>query len=113
YVGHVLMENRNGLVVDACATPSSKTAEREAALKMLEQLTRTLDAETGQPLAITAGADKAYQEEKFVTGVRQLNIVSHVAEYEPNPKWPNWLTEEERQHPGFNISQRKRKLVEK
>lgn len=40
-------------------------------------------------------------------------MVPHVAEYEPNPKWPNWLTEQERSSEGFAISQRKRKLVEK
>ena len=40
-------------------------------------------------------------------------MIPHVAEYERNPYWPNWLTEQERQDPGFAISQRKRKLVEK
>lgn len=113
YLGHVVMENRNGLVVDACATQSSKTAERDAALKMLGRLPRQTDAKTGKTQPITVGADKAYQEEKFVEGVRQLQVIPHVAEYEPNPKWPNWLSEEERQHPGFGISQSKRKLIEK
>lgn len=113
YLGHVVIENRNGLVVDACASQSSKTAERDAALKMLGQLPRQSDPETGKTQPITVGADKAYQEKTFVEGVRQLQAVPHVAEYEPNPKWPNWLTEEERQHPGFSISQSKRKLIEK
>lgn len=113
YLGHVVLENRNGLVVDACATKSSTTAERDAALKLLGRLPRKNDATTGKTQPITVGADKAYQEEKFVKGVRQLEGVPHVAEYEPNPKWPNWLTEEERRHPGFNISQSKRKLIEK
>ena len=40
-------------------------------------------------------------------------MVPHVAEYTPNPKWPSALTEAERNHPGFAVSQRKRKLVEK
>jgi len=40
-------------------------------------------------------------------------VIPHVAEYTPNDKFPNWLTPEERQHPGFAISQKKRKLVEK
>ena len=107
YLGHVVTENRNGLVVEACATQSSATAEREAGLQMLGQLRRRTNRQ------ITVGADKAYQEEKFIHGLRRLRVLPHVAEYEPNPKWPNWLTEEERQHPGFSISQRKRKLVEK
>lgn len=113
FLGHVVMENRNGLVVKACATQSSKTAEREAGLEMLGKLPRHIDAQSGKTRPITVGADKAYQEETFVRGVRQLHGIPHVAEYEPNPKWPNWLTEEERQHPGFSISQSKRKLIEK
>jgi transposase len=113
YLGHVVMENRNGLVVDACATQSSTTAERDAALKMLGRLPRKNDPKTGKTQPLTVGADKAYQEEKFVKGVRQLEGVPHVAEYEPNPKWPNWLSEEERQQEGFGISQSKRKLIEK
>ena len=53
-----------------------------------------------------------YQEEKFIAGLRQRQVIPHVAEYRANDQWPNWLTEEERQHPGFAISQKKRKLVE-
>jgi len=113
FMGHVLMENRNGLVVGACGTQSSKTAEWEAGLTMLGQLPRPIDPATGKPRPITAGADKAYQDKSFIEGARKLQVVPHVAEYEPNPKWPNWLTEEERQHPGFSISQRKRKWIEK
>lgn len=113
FQGHVVIENRNGLVVAGCGTQSSKTAEGEAALKMLEKLPRQIDPETGQQQPITVGADKAYQSKSFVEGARKLQVVPHVAEYEPNPKWPNFLTEEERRDPGFSISQSKRKLVEK
>ena len=113
YLGHVLIENRNGLVVAACATQSSTTAEREAALGMLEARGRSPDPVSQGPPAITLGADKLYQEEKFIAGLRQRRVVPHVAEYQSNEDWPNWLTEEERQHPGFACSQRKRKLVEK
>lgn len=45
--------------------------------------------------------------------MRQRQVVPHVAEYEPNRHWPNWLSEQERQDPGYAISQRKRKLIEK
>lgn len=113
YLGHVLIENRHGLVVAACATQSSTTAEREAALAMLEARGRSPDPMREGPPAITLGADKLYQEEKFLAGLRERKVIPHVAEYAPNDKWPNWLTEAERQHPGFAISQRKRKLVEK
>ena len=108
YLGHVIIENRNGLVVTACATQSSTAAEREAALAMLDQMyPRAPD----QP--ITLGADKLYQERKFIEGLRQRRVVPHVAEYSPSPKWPNFLSEAERNDPGFPVSQKKRKLVER
>jgi len=109
YLGHVLTENRNGLVVAALATQAGAAAEREAALRMIDQQpgrARLTDA-------ITLGADKSYHHEQFVQQLRQRLIVPHVAEFAPNPKWPSFLTEEERNHPGFAISQNKRKLVEK
>jgi hypothetical protein len=61
----------------------------------------------------TLGADKSYQQEGFVNGLRAERVAPHVAEYAPNPKWANWLTENERRDGGYSISQRKRKLVEK
>ena len=113
YLGHVITENRNGLVVAACATQSSKKAEAEAGLQMVDGIKRKIIPGVSELQVITLAADKAYQEENFITGLRLRRIIPHVAEYQPNPKWPNWLTEEERQHPGFGISQGKRKLVEK
>jgi len=109
YLGHVLIENRSGLVRAALVTPCSTWAEREAALTLLDQMGRG-----NEPIrAITLGADKLYQEQEFIAGLRRRNVVPHVAEYEANPHWPNWLSEQERQDPGYAISQRKRKLVEK
>lgn len=105
YLGHVITENRNGLVVAAMATQAGNSEERRAALKMLKGLKRR------EPM--TLGADKSYQEEGFVRGLRDQQVVPHVAEYAPNPKWANWLTESERNDPAFSVSQRKRKLVEK
>jgi hypothetical protein len=105
YLGHVIIENRNGLIVTAMATQASATAEREAALSMLKRLKRKKQS--------TMGADKGYQQEDLVEALRASHVIPHVAEYEPNPKWPNWLTEAERTHPGFPVSQRKRKLIEK
>ena len=109
YLGHVLTENRNGLVVAALATQAGAAAEREAALRMIDQQrgrARRTDA-------ITLGADKSYHHEQFVEQLRQRLVMPHVAEFAPNPKWPSFLTEQERNHPGFAISQNKRKLVEK
>jgi transposase len=105
YLGHLITENRNGLVVAAMATQSGNAAEREAALKLLKRIKR------GKRM--TLGADKSYQEETFVRGLRAEQVRPHVAEYTPNPKWRSWLTEQERSDPGLAVSQRKRKLVEK
>jgi transposase len=105
YLGHLITENRNGLVVAALATQAGNAEERRAALKMLKRLKR------GK--AMTLGADKSYQDEEFVRGLRAERVAPHVAEYAPNPKWANWLTEGERTDAGFVVSQRKRKLVEK
>jgi transposase/IS5 family transposase len=105
YLGHLITENRNGLIVAAMATKAGNAAEREAGLTMLKRLKR--DG------AITLGADKSYQEEHFVGALRRHGVRPHVAEYAPNPKWLNWLTEAERGDPGMALSQKKRKLVEK
>ena len=105
YLGHVLTENRNGLIVAAEATQAGTAEERRAALRMLRRL---------KPRQrITLGADKSYQEENFVSGLRREGVVPHVAEYKPNAKWRNWLMESERNDAGMALSQRKRKLVEK
>ncbi len=105
YLGHVITENRNGLIVTAMATQAGNAAERLAALEMVKRLKRR-----GR---ITLGADKSFQEERFVSGLRKAAVTPHVAEYKLNPKWPSWLTEAERSDPGLAISQKKRKLVEK
>ena len=105
YLGHVITENRNGLIVTAMATQAGNAAERLAALEMVKRLKRR-----GR---ITLGADKSYQEERFVSGLRKAEVTPHVAEYKLNTKWPSWLTEAERSDPGLAVSQKKRKLVEK
>jgi transposase len=76
YLGHVLMENRNGLVVAACATQSSATAEREAALRLLDARRRAPQQVNENTAALTLGADKHYQEEKFITALRRRKVVA-------------------------------------
>ena len=66
-MGHALMENRNGLVVDACLTPADGHAERVAALHMIEP-------RADRPQAITLGADKAYDAEDFVNELRSMKV---------------------------------------
>jgi hypothetical protein len=114
YLGHVMIENRNGLVVAACARQSSTKAEREAALAMLQERgRRPCEVKKKGLPAITLGADKLYQEEKFIAALRRRKVIPHLAEYAANDHWPNGLSKKERQDAGMAISQRKRKLVEK
>jgi len=99
FTGHVLMENRNGLVVDVAITQATGTAEREAALDMLE----------GVPVSrrITIGADKGYDTADFVTMCRRMNVTPHVARRETS-KVDGRTT----RHAGYQASQRIRKRVE-
>jgi Transposase DDE domain len=114
YLGHLLTENRNGLVVGAGVTEAGTRAEREAALEMLREMLAAKSGAEREKKPVTLGADKSYQEERFIAGLRKLGVIPHVAEYEKeSAQWPNWLTMEEREHEGFAISRKKRKLVEK
>jgi transposase len=115
YLGHLVMENRNGLVMKSCVTLSGTREEREAALAMLTCVLseRRRKRKPGEELgAVTVGGDKGYQEEKFIQGLRDLQAIPHIAEYETNAHWANWLTASEREDPGFATSQAKRKLIE-
>src|SRR5215211_846854 len=71
FMGHVLMENRNGLAVDAMLTRATGTAEREAALSMLDRRRRG-----GR---VTLGTDKAYDVTAFVQDLRDRTVTPHVA----------------------------------
>ncbi|MES1942459.1 transposase, IS4, partial [Salinisphaera sp. T5B8] len=73
YIGHVLTDNRHALVVDAETTQASGTAEVDAALTML-------DRRPGKR-RLTVGADKGYDQHRFVTGARQANVTPHVAQH--------------------------------
>jgi transposase len=102
YLGHVLMENRNGLVVDSRLTFATGKAEREAALEMLREL-------SGQS-RVTVGADKGYDTADFVKDVRELNVTPHVAQNISGRR--SAIDDRTTRHEGYAISQRKRKRVE-
>ena len=102
YQGHVLMENRNGLVVNALLTQASGTAEREAALLMLQQ--------RPQKKRVTVGGDKAYDTKDFVADLRACQVTPHVAQN--NKRRKSAIDERTTRHPGYEVSQRKRKRVE-
>src|ERR1700692_2635400 len=72
YLGHALVENRNGLIAAAMVTHADGFAERDAALLMLEQKQR------GRSRRITVGADKAYDAKDFVRTVRELHVPRYV-----------------------------------
>ena len=102
YIGHVLMENRSGLVVDARLTLATGTAEREAAVAMVE-------AVPGRH-RITVGADKAYDTKDFVAALRELNAAPHVAQNTRNRR--SAIDGRTTRHPGYAVSLRIRKRIE-
>ena len=114
YMGHTLIENRNGLAVAAEASEAGNAAERAAAVAMLDR-TVAPKQERGPELEITLGADTLYQEEKFIEALRQRAVAPHVSEYtqESSNLGKNSLSEAERADQRRAISQKKRKLIEK
>jgi transposase len=102
FMGHVLMENRHGLIITPRLTAATGTAEREAAVGLVE----------GVPgrHRITVGADKAYDTHDFVQSLRALNAVPHVAQNRTGRT--SAIDGRTTRHPGYAISQRLRKRVE-
>jgi transposase len=102
YLGHALMENRNGLAVDGRLTRATGTAEREAALDMIDGL--------GGTHRITLGADKAYDTADFVAELRARGVTPHVAQNDTYRR--SAVDERTTRHESYVMSQRKRKRVE-
>lgn len=105
YMGHVLMENRNGLVVDAVTTRVSGHAERLAALEMLDGM---IDPDAGR--RITLGADKGYDARDFVAELRERGATPHVAQNQSGRR--SAIDGRTTRHPGYAISLRIRKRIE-
>ena len=101
HMGHLMTENRNGLIVDVRLTPPSGTAEREAALEMIQD-----NARRGS----TIGADKAYDQADFVAGCRAHGCVPHVAQNTTNRR--SAIDARTTRHSGYGVSQQKRKKIE-
>ena len=102
YSGHVLMENRNGLVADVEVLQANGTAERDAALVMIEAI-------PGED-RVTVGADKGYDTRDFVAEARNMNVTPHVAQNTKGRK--SAIDGRTTRHPGYAVSQQKRKRVE-
>ena len=113
YQGHALIENRNGLAVAAQATQAATVAEREAAIRIIDEVVVPKE-ERAPEKEITLGADTQYQDSKFIEALRQRAIAPHVSEYTAGRNMAkNSLTEAERNAARRAISQKKRKLIEK
>jgi transposase len=102
FTGHALMENRNGLLVDLMLTQATGTAEREAALDLLDR--------RGNRKRITVGADKAYDTSDFIAGCRAINVTPQVAQH--TTKRRSRIDRRTTRHPGYALAQRIRKRVE-
>jgi transposase len=103
FMGHGLMENRHGLLVDASLTLADGHAERVAALYMIEP-------HADRPHSITLGADKAYDAEDFVNELRSMRVTPHVAQNTNGRS--SAIDKRTTRHGGYAVSQRIRKRIE-
>jgi transposase len=103
YLGHLLTENRHGFIIDTAVTEASGTGERDAAITMLGELPLTRRR-------ITVAADKLYDRRAWVGAVRRMRITPHVAQYAGFGG--SAIDGRTTRHPGYALSQRKRKLIE-
>jgi transposase len=102
YMGHVLMENRHGLAVGTRVTAATGKAEREAGLALM------LEVPEGK--RVTLGADKGYDVLEFIEQMRDLEVTPHIAVKEPTRR--GGIDGRTTRHVGYEVSQKKRKLVE-
>lgn len=103
YSGNLLVENRNGLIVDAEVFQANGTAERDAALVMLEQI--------GGIQPLTVGADKGFDTRDFVKECRHMRVTPHVAQNLAR-RGGSAIDGRTTRHLGYAVSQRKRKRIE-
>ena len=102
YLGHVLMEHRSGLIIRTQVTPADGYGERDAALVMVQRL-------PGRQ-RITVAADKGYDTRDLVAGLRTMGATPHLAQHTTRRR--SAIDARTTRHPGYAISQQKRKLVE-
>lgn len=103
FMGHGLMENRHGLLVDAYLTEANGYAERVAALHMIEPF-------ADRTQAITLGADKAYDTKDFIKDLRSMKVTPHVAQNTKGRR--SAIDGRTTRHPGYRVSLRIRKRIE-
>jgi transposase len=103
YCGNVMIENRNGLVVDTELLQCNGTAERDAALLMAERIDGNQ--------RVTIAADKGYDTKDFVHEMRNMNVTPHVAQNN-NRRGGSAIDQRTTRHAGYQVSQKKRKRIE-
>ena len=103
YLGHVIVENRNGLAVAGCVTEANGYAEREAALEMVEALPGSQ--------RITVGADKGYDTVGFVAAIRENDVTPHVAQNTTHRR--SAIDGRTTRHTGYAMSQARRPAIER
>ena len=113
FMGHLLMENRNALIVDAALTRAGGKAEREAALAMLD---RRPSSAGDAPRRITLAGDKAYDVRAFIEDLRARKVTPHIAidgnvRVTGKPR-KTAIDKRTTRHPGYAVSQRVRKRIE-
>ena len=102
FMGHTLMENRNGLIVQAEVTQADGHAERKAALEMVNRHS------PGSTRRLTLGADKGYDSADFISDLRRMCVTPHVASKARHSAIDGRTT----RHPGYAMSQKRRKKIE-
>jgi len=101
-MGHALVENRHGLLVDLRVSTATGYAERNVAIELLDEHTRSSRT--------TLGADKAYDTRDFVDACRRLDVTPHIAQN--TTKRRSAIDERTTRHVGYSISQRRRMRIE-
>ena len=104
FLGHALMENRSGLLVNACLTQASGHAERLAALAMIE-------ASADRPIGVTLAADKGYDAADFVNELRSMNVRPHVAQNTTRRLGRSAIDGRTTRHPGYAARQSASKRI--
>jgi transposase len=105
YLGHALMENRNGLVIDIELTQAAGVTEWQTALDML-------DRSSFRARRITLGADRNYDNRGFVSGCRARGATPHVVQYPTTPRRHSAIDQRTTRHPGYGLSLKLRKRIE-
>ncbi|MCA4913503.1 MAG: transposase, partial [Roseomonas sp.] len=103
FMGHALMENRNGLIVGALATHASGHAEHLAARRLIEP-------HADRPQKVTLAGDKGFDTQDFVAELREINVTAHVAQNTIGRR--SAIDGRTTRHPGYAISLRIRKRIE-